>query len=501
MTFRYAIWAAVSTETQATADKISLPDQERKCRSLAESRGWRETAGPFILPGESRTRWVNLRDAENEIPELRLMLDAAQGNLYDLLVMYDYNRLRDLLGPVSKTLSHYGVQIFSLSQPVEPLLPQNFSPYASDASTMMQGLAQIISQAQISDLRRKYAIAMPLRVSQRGLPVQIPFGYRKPPGRETDRSVVPVQDTDRCDLLIKAKDALLDGQSLSQLVPLFENSGFSPPGNGQRWYPETIKSILSNPFYAGVVRFGVTKSKLDPRTGRRFREKHIPDNQTVTGIGKHEPLWDMVTHHAILTEITRRGKNYRGRKNNQFTGLLECGQCGKRLWTFYHSNYGMGEPIRVWRCSSRESHIVVAHSKMVTQVADRLVDAIRKLANAPPAEIPPDVDYVEIEDLHAQRKRLEDAYQAGALGLPSFVERTAVIDEQLNKAQRKASLHASARQDQITRLSTLHELAGEIDNIPAYLAEADPTQVNHMLHMLLEKVIVRGVDDIELVFK
>lgn len=65
--------------------------------------------------------------------------------------------------------------------------------------------------------------------------------------------------------------------------------------------------------------------------------------------------------------------------------------------------------------------------------------------DALPAEIPPDFALIKIEDLQAERKRLEDACQAGVLGLPSFIERAAAIDEELNKAQRKASIHASAR--------------------------------------------------------
>ena len=120
---RYAIWAAVSTAEQAAGDKTSLSVQEDRCREIAGGKGWLEVAGPYIVPGESRTRWVNLRDAEEEIPQLRLMLEAAQRKAFDILVLYDYNRLRDLLAPVAKTLSHYGVQIYSASQPIEPMAP------------------------------------------------------------------------------------------------------------------------------------------------------------------------------------------------------------------------------------------------------------------------------------------------------------------------------------------------------------------------------------------
>src|SRR5688500_15256115 len=96
---RFAVWSAVSTSAQAEQDKASLHEQEEKCRATSFTKGWRESAGPYIVPGESRTRWVNLRDAEREIPALHAMLEDGKRGLYDILALYDYNRLRDLLDP------------------------------------------------------------------------------------------------------------------------------------------------------------------------------------------------------------------------------------------------------------------------------------------------------------------------------------------------------------------------------------------------------------------
>jgi hypothetical protein len=59
--------------------------------------------------------------------------------------LYNYDRLRDLLDPVAKTLASYSVQIFSVNQAVEPLPPETFNPYASDSESMMRGLSQIIN--------------------------------------------------------------------------------------------------------------------------------------------------------------------------------------------------------------------------------------------------------------------------------------------------------------------------------------------------------------------
>ena len=503
MTIRFAIWAAVSSEAQAASDKVSLSEQESKCRAVALARGWQEAGSPFVVPGESRTRWVNLRDAETAIPELHHMLDAAQNGEYDVLVMYDYNRLRDLLDPVSKTLSHYGVQVFSVSQPVEPLPPEEFNPYASDASNMMQGLAKIISQAQISDLRRKYRYAMPRRIIERGLPVKIPWGYRKPPGREMDRTAVPVADPVQSALVIEAKEMLLNGQSLAQIVAMLADSG-EPPPRGKCWYAQTVRDILRNPFYAGYVRFGVTQSKLDPRTGQRYRNRKVPANKIIIAQGQHKPLWDNATHQAIKAEISRRGRSYRGRSNNQFTGLLICGDCGKKLWTFYDGHYQGGEvrpEWRVWRCSTRQPHVTVKHDDLVSVVARELNLAIRNLSIADSAKPTLVGKSLPVDELLAQRQRLEDAYQAGLISLDSLSRRAAELDEQLAKAEQDAAKIENAERARAERIATLGGLAGTIDNIPDYLAHGDPQKINRLLHLLLERIVVRTPEQVELVFK
>lgn len=506
--FRFAIWAAVSTEAQAASDKVSIQEQETKCRQVANDRGWRETTGPFLVPGESRSRWVNLRDAEQAIPALRTMLNAAQHHQFDLLVMYDYNRLRDLLDPVAKTLAFYNVQIFSVSQPVEPIAVADYNPYASDTANIMQGMSKIISQAQIADLRRKYKYAMPRRVSERGLPVQIPFGYRKPPGRETDRNAVPVQDPRRAGLVLKARDMLFRGQSIQQIVEMLEKSG-EPPPRGARWYPQTVRDILKNPFYAGFVRWGVSAVHLDPRTGKRYRDREIPPEKIIIAKGKHVPLWDEETHRDIISEISSRRKNYRGKMNHQFTGLMVCGVCGQKLWTFYDGNFNRPEQnIHVWRCSSRKRHVVISNENALQEVAKALKSYFTNKGWLAQEESKilgvnkPVIDVTsQIEELQSRRKRLEDGYLAGLFSLQSFTSHVSDLDRQISALEQQVAGEMDIETERARRFKTLGELVELLEQFPNYLAEGDPQEINQKLRVIVDKIVVAENKDIKIQFK
>ena len=246
MTIKFAIWAAVSTEAQAADDKASLEEQETKCRVVGESKGWAESAGPYIVPGKSRTRWVNLRDAENEIAPLKTMLEDAKSGMFDLLILYDYNRLRDHADPVAKTLISYGVQLYSISQPVEPIPPAEFTAYSTDSEQMMRGMSQIISRWQTADLRRKYRYGVAKRVRM-GLPaLKIPYGYAYPPGR-TDNKAVPVVDPVAARVIIQMKDDYLAGLA-HHGISRRADALTARPGH---FYTSTVTRILVNPFYAG----------------------------------------------------------------------------------------------------------------------------------------------------------------------------------------------------------------------------------------------------------
>ena len=97
MNLRFARWAAVSTREQLRPGKFSIPNQLEKALEAATSRGWTETAGPFIVQGQSRETYIDLSEAEQVIPAVRQMLQAARLRQFDILVMSETDRLRSLL--------------------------------------------------------------------------------------------------------------------------------------------------------------------------------------------------------------------------------------------------------------------------------------------------------------------------------------------------------------------------------------------------------------------
>lgn len=506
---RYAILAAVSTKEQARDDKTSLENQEKDARAAALAKGWVESAGPYRVPGHSRTRYINLRDAEREIPALRGLLDSASQGKYDVLVMADHDRFRSLLRAVYQALSDYRVQLYSLAQPVEPVPPGQFDPYENDSAEMYIGISEIRSAAEISRMRRKYRSGMRDRVRKHGLPVQLPYGYEYPPRVKRNDKPVPVQIPDRVPYLVELKKRFLKGQSLRQLIDYLDECNLPPP-RSPVWHPDTVRNILKNPFYAGIVRFEVTKVKKDRRHNIIKRDRSQPE-KAITNTGAHEPLWSLDEHRAILAEFERRSRptgNYQGRKNNQFTGLLKCGECGASLWRFKNGPRSVPDRL-VWRCSENTSeHTVVAHVDLLEKVGTDLLESLRPYLEhreIPQREIAEPPPGPSLEQLKAELYRLETAYQKGRYSEEHYEPEWLKLHERIRAIEESDVIEAQRQAERQSRLDGLSGTLGpHLHELPVWLAEHDQCEVNRVLHILLEKIVVIQLKDdwkVELFYK
>ena len=485
---RYAIWTAVSTKDQATDDKASLHVQEAECRRIAIAKGWVESTPPYIVRGASRTRWENLHNAENNVPELREMLNAAQAHQFDVLVVKDYDRFRDILDQVYRVLNDYHIQFYSLAQGLDPVPPETFDPYESDSQELLISFSQLRSRTEIRTTRRRYRAGMPNRVTTHGLPVIIPYGYRKPPGRETDRQAIPEPDPAITPHILAARDAFLAGQSTRQIADLLQSTGAPTPRSLGRWHMATIRAMLQNPFYAGQVRWGASKVHNDRRTGHKTRERGL---DAITATGKHTPLWDPETHQRILDEFQRRKLRYSGRRTATLSGLLTCGQCGAPMWLNHRAPGDLDPNGITWRCSTRQpGHPAIKNNQVIQLTITQLKRALIEGLPANPAPQLTDQQTTQLQDLRARRQRIQDGYKDGIYTKAETITNLTPVNHAiaaLEDLAREINTDAHAHHQRQQMLATLREHIDQLENI---INGESLQTVNHALKQILSTIII-----------
>lgn len=488
---RYAIWAAVSTTEQAADDKFSLSTQIETSRAYVQAKGWHETAGPYIVPGETRARWVNLRDAANAIPALNDLLNDARDGKYNVLVMREYDRFRDLIDLVATVLNHYGIQLYSIGQQVEPIPPEAYNPYASDSEQSIRQISKISSKMAINSARRKYYEQMPKRVTELGInAISIPYGYRKPIHQASSPKAIPEPIPEITPYIIAMKDMFLAGQSLRQIVAWLHQNNAPTPRGGPTWHSRVVKDILLNPFYAGQNRFGVSRVYYDLLEGNKpKRDRRTNPDRLITSPGKHTPLWDMATHNAILAEFSRRPRNYRGQISHRFTGILACAVCESRLHIQYRYLKDTAKNNAVfWRCSkAHAAHISIREDLILEPIIDAIYNAIQSQTVATTDQLSTQLTS-ELADLQTRKKRLDDAYESGVMDLTTYSERINKI--KIAMAENKTKLAAANNQAAETQLrqAAIQSLASP--ETREFLRFGEQQLVNHLLRSLNIEILL-----------
>ena len=487
-----AIWAAVSTVSQAAPDKVSIQLQIQKGREFISARDYKP-AGEYIVPGESRTAFISLSHAEDEIPQLKKLLDDAKRGRFDVLWVYDLNRFRNLMLQVFEVLADYGIQIYNHDDPETPVLREHYTHERINARRLNIKLHDIISGQEINTLQKHYREKMPVRITQKrlhaglGLP---PYGYRKPPHLTHDRNAVLEIVPEQARILHQMKDwFLIDGLSLTDIAARL-NAQNEPSPRGKRWWYSIVRYLLANPFYAGTVTFGATKRNRDKRLRTVTRTK----GSAVSAVGLHQPIWDQATHQRLLDEIERRAQSQPGISTRALTRLLKC-ECGAVMWA---QTTPAG---KYWRCSSlKKNHSYINNNKALDIIIPTLTAAIEK---ADKIKLPEPKDkrpalQKELRELKAKEKRWLDLYEDGTLDKDTLNKRLQDLKTRLDKTSsliQQLEQDTTRRQAQRNSLKTIQQA---VHALPEYIRTADPKRVNATLHAILEGVTVHKNNTITL---
>jgi len=478
--FRYAIFSSVSSDAQAQEDKGSLDDQIKTARRAGEQQGGTETAGPFILDGYSRTGYVNLSDALKDIPPLKAAIDSAEAGEYDVLILDNLERLGDLAPMIATLFKRYKKQIHSARQPSRIFDPSDYDPFSDESSDIMIHVEGIIQKYRLNKLRRNLVLGIKRRVETGRYSTSFPYGYRRGADKADPLTLVPPVAT----LLIQLKDAFLAGGALRLLTQMAEESGVPGPQGG-RWHGYTLRRILCNPFYAGKVfyqRWKMTGYKTTPGTGKRWGVMKLNQDAHDLRDGKHPALWTWEEHLRILEEMEERYRRYPRHDPHNFSGLLVCTVCGKRVRL-------RG---RKYRCSSTPDHIALTESDANRLIAQSLAEALRNYQETTDAARSVDPSRESVAELQKRIARIQHQVEtdSGMYTAGEALEKISALRAQIKRTESRhedLQHQAAARQH---RMARREELLPKLHLLPHLFAQEEPAVNNRMLRDILTTICV-----------
>lgn len=469
---RYAVLAAVSTKGQAENDKKSLEDQVKIARQSANAQGGKETAGPFVLDGYSRTDYEDLSLAIKEIPPLAAMIEAAEADKFDALAMDNFDRLGDLAPMIRTRFKKLRKQLYSARQSGKMIAPDKYNPYADDATSISIHVEGIIQSYRINKLRRGWEIGIPERAAVGLHPLSLAFGYKV--GEKGGPAIIVPQ---RAELVRKMKDWFLAGETWTEITRLADATGIKPPRSKKGWSVPVIARILVNPFYAGKTAFGRTSTV----NGKKIPN---PPSEWTVGHGKHEPLWDEATHIRLVNETERRRSGKMRNRKYAISGLLRCAVCGQGL---YRHGKVDGKYENFLSCKLGKAHVIIPYSVAHRKIASTLAKELRwRQAN------PPDHNDMisqlerELVAQNEKRKLVQDGYEKKLYNDVEAGKRLSEIEKDINKLIgeiERYSRDSSAQGD-------FDALYDNLEDFEEWVLQGDPLTVNRLLSALCEQLII-----------
>jgi site-specific DNA recombinase len=223
---RAAIYVRVSTDEQAR-DGYGLEAQRRKCRAMAEVKGWR-VADEYADEGISGTKDASKRPALN-----RLMNDARERRI-DAVIVAGLDRLgrqsRIILNLVDE-LAQAGVEFVSCKESFD-----TSTPVGRFTLTLFAGLAQL-DRDNIVQRTTEGRDERGRKDGEKG--GKLPYGYYRIVG---DGIGIDETASETVRLIFALRGG---GSSQAAIASILNNRGISTAQGGSQWYQGTVRQILN----------------------------------------------------------------------------------------------------------------------------------------------------------------------------------------------------------------------------------------------------------------
>jgi site-specific DNA recombinase len=337
---RCAIYSRFSSDRQSPA---SITDQNRKCEQFAAARGWTVLA-EHVYNDAATSGTISDRAGLSKL----LAAAETKPRPFDAILVDDSSRLSRKLSDAllfSERLKFAGVRLVFVSQGFDS---------DSEQSDILMAVHGITDSQYIKELSKKTFRGLEGKVLAQLHHGGRCFGYRSVPIEDATRRdqygrpmITGAQlrvDPEQAKIVRKIFTLYAEGLSIKATTKRLNADSIESPrpraGREHSWAPSSVKSILENKRYIGLVTYGRTQKVRNPQTGKRIY-RHKPESEWIRVASPDQrivsdKLWNLVQARLAFVNSTYgshggKGGLLRSRAASSpyiFSGLLKCGVCG-----------------------------------------------------------------------------------------------------------------------------------------------------------------------------
>ena len=348
---------------------------------------------------------------ESKRPQFSQMIKDASKKLFDIILVHKYDRFArnvELSQRVKREIRKAGVNVISITEPVEN----------SPIGFITEGLMELLAEYYIKNLSVEVKKGHLERAKQGLHNGSVPYGYKIDSKHPSKMSINKKQAR----IVEYVYDLYVnDGYGLSKIAKKLNDSGIVG-GAGGSWCPKSVRMILSNVKYTGMIRLGSNVFQGS--------QESIIDNK----------IWDIA---QSMIKSSSELNTYRGSNSDShyLIGICKCLTCGRAV-VLRTSNTR-----KYYVCSgNRRTYAKVCDNTMTyrdTDLENFVMQKIENICNGSDYEFDlicrtnvPGLNHDRKKQLQDKLKRIETLFLEGLWDIDKYKKEKLNIEAELEELKK-----------------------------------------------------------------
>lgn len=509
MSKRVAIYCRVSTIEQAE-EGYSIDEQQLKLRQHCESKD-------DLVVELYEDRGISGKNISGR-PGLKKLLDDASKNKFDLVLVWKLNRISRNLYDILKIvdlLDKNNIAFRSLSESFETETPQG---------RLQLNIIGAIGEFERETISENVKLGMSARAREGKWNGGKVLGYDiveiPSEGKKRKNTKLVINETEATTIR-RIFELYSKGNGYKSVVNTINKEGHRSK-RGNAFATATVKEILTNPVYIGMIRYNLRQD------WNKKRRKGINPNPILVE-GEHDAIIDRETWEKVQVINKQRSKKQQRRYSTEalLTGILKCPVCGSAMTISRTTNtlkdgtkkveeyYACG----AWKskgtavCNSNTIKINKADEYVLDKVMElvneevvlkKIVDNINKNKSNKLKPLLKSLDVVnkEIDKFNNKKNKSIELFEDGILTKVELAERIKVMNEDIEKlSYRKKQIQQEIdiSEGEPIPFEVVKEVFDKFGQIFRELGTKE--QRKQIIHLLISKVTMnksREIDSINI---
>ena len=320
-----------------------------------------------------------------------------------------------------------------------------------------------------------------------------PFGYNKIVNADGDQTLEPNEMAQFVQMAFEMY--VNEGKTYLEIARHFDSIGVKPM-RSEIWEKCSIRFMLHNRHYIGMVVFGAHRTEKTVENGEVITRRSRPTSpeETVVAKGKHPAIISLELFEAAQEKINNNPRRWVDAPlKNPLAGIMFCHQCGKTMSQHPYKHARTRIECRNRNgCGAKSTYLdeVVQAVAMALEM-EHLPDLEAKLKNdeGKSASIHKkqlEKMYKELEEMQVKEERQHDLLESGTYTEDVFIKRNKALHAQMEELKSKifeAKKNIPKEIDYANKILKLKEAIAILRN-----DDATPEAQNKLLKAIVERI-------------